>query len=92
MTRRQSKDRRLGWRPPPQFAVHINEETYDFVKKTASAKNQNHAPFYDTLQSIILEFKQLKEDLELTKGFLALALDDKEAVKKENNEMRKLLN
>jgi hypothetical protein len=33
MTRRESKDRRLGWRPPPQIKVSIAVETYDISNK-----------------------------------------------------------
>ena len=51
-------------------------------------KNQRSCPVYDTLQSIIREFKQLKEDLEETKEFLALTIDDKKILKEENNQIR----
>lgn len=88
MTRRESKDRRLGWRPPPQIQVSIAVETYEYIKQVAADKNQRSCPVYDTLQSIIREFKQLKEDLEETKEFLALAIDDKKILKEENNQIR----
>jgi hypothetical protein len=88
MTRRESKDRRLGWRPPPQIQVSIAVETYEYIKQVAVAKNQRSCPVYDILQSIIREFEQLKEDLEETKEFLALALDDKKALREENMQMR----
>lgn len=102
MTRRQSKDRRLGWRPPSQIQVSIAVETYEYIKGIAVTKNQRSAPFYDTLQSIIREFEEqkakgvndsweLEEDLAFTKNFLAVAMDEKRQLEKENNEMKEQL-
>ena len=35
MTRRESKDRRPGWCPPPQIQVSIAAETYEYIKQVA---------------------------------------------------------
>ena len=91
MTRRVSKDRRLGWRPPTQIQVSIAEENYQYIKQIAVARNQRSAPFYDTLQSVIREFEQLKElreDLEIVRQLLAVGMKEKGQLEKENKEMR----
>jgi predicted nuclease with TOPRIM domain len=90
-TKELMSDRRLGWCPPPQIQVSIAVETYEYIKQLAADKNQRSCPVYDTLQSIMREFKQLKEDLEETKEFLALAIDDKKFLKEENKQMREEL-
>lgn len=94
MTRRQSKDRRLGWCPPPQIQVSIVVETYEYIKRVAIDKAQRSSPFYETLQAIIREFEQLKEikeDLQLVRQLLAVAMEDKAQLRKENEMMRERL-
>jgi hypothetical protein len=94
MTRRESKDRRLGWCPPPQIQVSIAVETYKYIKQAAADKDQRSCPIYDTLQSIIQEFeqsKELKEDLEMVRELLAVAMEDKAQLRKENEMMRENL-
>ncbi len=94
MTRRESKDRRLGWSPPPQIQVSIAIETYQYLKQIAADKNQRSCPIYDTLQSIIREFeqsKELKEDLEMVRELLAVAMKDKEQLRNENESMKEKL-
>jgi hypothetical protein len=77
-----------------QVTVHITEETYDYIKQVAADKDQRSAPFYDTLQSIIREFeqsKELKQDLQMLRELLAVAMEDKKLLREQNENMRKQL-
>jgi uncharacterized protein (DUF3084 family) len=74
--------------------VSIALETYDYIKQVAADKDQRSAPFYDTLQSIIREFEQLKEikeDLEIVRELLAVAMEDKRLLKEEKERIKKEL-
>jgi hypothetical protein len=74
--------------------VSIALETYDYIKQVAADKDQRSAPFYDTLQSIIREFEQLKEikeDLEIVRELLAVAMEDKGLLKEEKERIKKEL-
>jgi len=82
--RRKSKDKRLGWSPPPQIQVSIAKETYHYIKEIAASKSQTICPIYETLQEIIREFAQLKEDFQVTEEFLAERVEDKRVLKEEN--------
>ena len=88
MARLKGRDRRLGWSPPTQINAKITEETHRYIQAVAVAKNQRNVPLYSTLECIIKEYDQLKEDLEASKGWLALALNDKETAQRENKELR----
>ena len=80
MARLKGRNRRLGWEPPVQINVKVTHGTYKYIQGVAADKQQRNCPFYSTLESIIREYHQLKQDSEQNDAFLALAIDDKKSL------------
>lgn len=78
---RRRHNRKSGWRPPPLVNVNIPQESYDIIRSLAVARGQRHSPFYDEVLEFVREYRQIKEDLEETREFLQLSIQDKNELK-----------
>jgi hypothetical protein len=75
--------RSRGWRPPELINVNITLESHDLIRSLAAARGLKGAAFYEQISQLIKEHFDIKSELDLKQGFLDLALQDREKLKKE---------
>jgi hypothetical protein len=75
--------RSRGWRPPQLINVNIMIESYDLIRSLAVARGLKGVAFYEQISELIKEYLDIKSEIELKQGFLDLALQDRQKLKKE---------